>query len=162
MWRNRQKIPEVDRLQTYKINGLWLGALCLSPSLSKRRTSPFLPLCRFIFMPTCLGSYEFQGSVFSQALWGKLSFPAGSELPSTTGSETAELGAEMQILSFFCASPQNGLTSPRATQGWGSHQIRAVLSPWYHIHSSNNFSGVGDSSALFSSLKPFFFLSFSP
>lgn len=59
--------------------------MCLYPSLSKRRTSPFLSLCYFIFtVPTCLGNYTFQGSVFSQALWGRLCFPAGSELPSTT------------------------------------------------------------------------------
>lgn len=125
MWRNRQKIPEVERLHTYKIKGLWLGAVCLSPSLSKRKMSPFLPWCRFIFtVPTCLGNDEFQGSVFSQALWGKLSFPAGSELPSTTGSETAELGAEMQILSFFCANPQNGLnfTKSHPRQGQPSDQ----------------------------------------
>lgn len=86
----------------------------------------------------------------------KLCFPAGSELPSTTGMETAELGDEMKILSFFCANPQNGLS----LQGRGSHSPELSLILVSHPF-SNHFGTAGDSSALFSSLEPFLCLSFS-
>lgn len=46
----------------------------------------------------------------------KLCFPAGSELPSTTGTETAELGAEMQILFFFLCQPPKWAEPPGQEQ----------------------------------------------
>lgn len=150
----------MDRLQTYQIKGPCLG-LCVFTHHFPRGELHHSFLC-VISSSLCPPAWEITHSkaqYFPKHSGGGCAFLQAQSSPPPQ----AELGTEMQILSFVCANPQNGLNFTKSHPGQGQpSDQRAVPSPWYHIHSSNNFGVVGDSSALFSSLKPFFFLSFSP